>query len=751
MMKNLLLYIAVFAFLTNTSNAQSSTASPIGVAGNHHLTNNKPVVRTLAEMAEEKRTYVPVNTPHPMRAIGASASTAAVSGYLTEGFEGSTFPPSGWQVVDAQDPLNTFVQYATNSHSGAFNAYCNWSPQTVVGEDWLITPQFHVISGDSLTFFFSPQVLPYPPDSLYILVSTTDSALTSFTNVVDLLIEGVNYPTPAAYWYYSYPLTAFAGQDIYVAFQNVNIWGDGIHLDDITMGTKPPDAASESIDVPLFAPTGGISPKATFKNDGDSIISFPVTMTISGGYSSTKNISNLNPGVSQQVTFDPFTPSGPGSYFVTIETALVGDTHLSNDTLSSSILFMDGFTNYGWSVRAPLPDARQGAAVGAINDNVSSKMYVSGGYKPTTVTDSTNLFMPVNNAWSPSNLIGKMVKPAYLASAATVKNNIYVAGGYNIGLTPVNNTQVFDPVFNTWGNGFSMSSPVGDYAVGVFNDSIIYYIGGYSGSVYRNTVQLFVPSGFLWIPGNNLPTAAAGLRGGIIGNKIVVTGGFNANGNIASTFVGDIDPANPYIISWTQVNDYPSGPVSQLAGGASLDAASGLVLFTGGNPLSSGTGALDYTFAYDVNVNQWKVGPPKPTPANTLCNFTAVVDNDSLYMVAVGGNGPNGPLTANEWLNLGPYQVVVGVGENTISNVLLNVSPNPFTDIVNIQFSLDKKAMVKASIVDVLGNELTVLSNKEMKNGVQQLTWDASNFAKGVYICRLIVDGRTTTQKILKY
>ena len=178
-----------------------------------------------------------------------------------------------------------------------------------------------------------------------------------------------------------------------------------------------------------------------------------------------------------------------------------------------------------------------------------------------------------------------------------------------------------------------------------------------------------------------------------------------------------------------------------------------MVLFTGGDPTATGNGtsAVDYTFAFDVNSNQWKVGPPKPTPAYGLCNFTSVVDNDSLYMVALGGFTPAGEIAANEWLNLGPFQLVVGVKENNAASLGLSCSPNPVTDVAKIDFSLVKAAHVKAVIVDVLGNEMEVLTSKNMTTGSQQLIWNSSSCANGIYLCKIWVDGNTATQKIVKY
>ena len=89
--------------------------------------------------------------------------------------------------------------------------------------------------------------------------------------------------------------------------------------------------------------------------------------------------------------------------------------------------------------------------------------------------------------------------------------------------------------------------------------------------------------------------------------------------------------------------------------------------------------------------------------------------------------------------------------ENNVASLGLSVIPNPVSDVARINFSLVKAAMVKAFIVDVLGNELEVLTSKNMNSGSQQLTWNSSGYANGIYFCKVTVDGNTATQKIVKY
>jgi hypothetical protein len=683
---------------------------------------------------------------------GTTALTSAISGFYTEDFEG-TFPPAGWQAIDVLDNTGIWGQSAALPYSGLNSAYMVYSPQGVPGEDWLILPQFTVAAGDSFSFWFAVEYTGYPPDNLNILVSTTDSALTSFTNVVANLSEGVNYPTTqAVYQYYTYDLSSFAGQDIYVAFQNTNTYGDGIYIDKVSIGATPAvNAASVSIDLPNFVPVGTTSPMATFLNSGIAPATFPVTMTITGGYTSTKSVTSLSPGGTIQVTFDPWTTSGPGAETVSVQTQLVGDGLASDDSIATTVQILEPFTNYGWVSKPPMSLTRFDAASGAVNGNDTSYLVAAGGISTGAITAATESFFNVSNSWSN---VAAISNGQFTASAASYGNKIYVIGGYNPPFVAVGDNQIYDVTTGSWTNGAPMPVPVGDYAMGVYQDSLFYYMGGYDGAADEAIVQIYDPATDSWFNGTSMPVAGAAWRGGISGNKIVVTTGYSqATGILSATYVGVIDAVDPAIITWSQWDDYPGGSNARMAGGQSLDDASGLVIFTGGDPTGSGVDGAAATFAYDVNSNTWKVGPEKITPVNNLCNLTSIVDNDSLWVVALGGNDATGEKDVNEWLNLGPY-TIVPVGINTIdaTNSSFTCYPNPFLKYAEINFTLSQKAVVKAVIVDLLGNFMEELCNKEMNSGNQQVRWNAAGYSNGVYFCNIIVNGgKSVTQKLLKY
>jgi hypothetical protein len=166
-----------------------------------------------------------------------------LSGYYQEDFEGA-FPPDGWKVVNVLDPAYGWQQSPYTVYSGNYSVY-NGSA-IGQGEDWLILPKFTVAASDSFSFWFTAESLGFT-DTTQVLVSTTTDDLSSFTTVLATLSDGENYPPVAnLYQYYAYSLSAFAGQDIYVALKNRNLEGDGVYVDLFSIGSLVATGFAES-------------------------------------------------------------------------------------------------------------------------------------------------------------------------------------------------------------------------------------------------------------------------------------------------------------------------------------------------------------------------------------------------------------------------------------------------------------------------------------------------------------------------
>jgi len=121
----------------------------------------------------------------------------------------------------------------------------------------------------------------------------------------------------------------------------------------------------------------------------------------------------------------------------------------------------------------------------------------------------------------------------------------------------------------------------------------------------------------------------------------------------------------------------------------------------------------------------------------TLSIHEAIVDLASLWRTA--------------WENAGrPSPDMVGI-QSTDSNpeafVLENAYPNPFNPSTNIEFSIPKSGFVSMKILNLIGQEVSILVSQRLNSGTHKYMWNASEFASGIYFYRLEVDAEFVQTK----
>lgn len=80
--------------------------------------------------------------------------------------------------------------------------------------------------------------------------------------------------------------------------------------------------------------------------------------------------------------------------------------------------------------------------------------------------------------------------------------------------------------------------------------------------------------------------------------------------------------------------------------------------------------------------------------------------------------------------------------------------PNPFNPVTIIKFSLPLPSeggaqAVRLVVYDILGRQIAVLLNEQLRPGSYEVTWDASNYPSGVYFYKLITDEFLKTKKMI--
>jgi hypothetical protein len=88
----------------------------------------------------------------------------------------------------------------------------------------------------------------------------------------------------------------------------------------------------------------------------------------------------------------------------------------------------------------------------------------------------------------------------------------------------------------------------------------------------------------------------------------------------------------------------------------------------------------------------------------------------------------------------------VSILHSTVNDV--ETYPNPVKGELNIQFSLNESANIRISIVDMIGKELAVISNKIFDNGTHNLAYHTSSLPTGMYLLRIQSADGVITRKI---
>lgn len=102
------------------------------------------------------------------------------------------------------------------------------------------------------------------------------------------------------------------------------------------------------------------------------------------------------------------------------------------------------------------------------------------------------------------------------------------------------------------------------------------------------------------------------------------------------------------------------------------------------------------------------------------------------------------------WLDLYyTYINVTGVEDINVKELVLNISPNPFTTSTTLSYELKQPGKVILSTYNHLG-QMVYQTKENQPQGKQQLQWDAEGFANGIYYYRLQVGEGVANGKMLK-
>ena len=220
--------------------------------------------------------------------------------------------------------------------------------------------------------------------------------------------------------------------------------------------------------------------------------------------------------------------------------------------------------------------------------------------------------------------------PLIASSANTVKNKIYIIGGYHVysngNEISSDEVVIYDPETNSYlANGSPIPTLIDDQSQCVYKDSLIYVISGWSNNTNVPDVQIYDPANDNWLVGTSVPDnnyyKVFGSSAQIVGDTIFYYGGATTGWNFPAQWVlrkGIIDPQDPTQISWSQEIDAPNRNYR-----SACITHGNNVFWIGGSATSynyngiayNGTGGVEPTFTvarFDTDTKIWYEGNGSP-------------------------------------------------------------------------------------------------------------------------------------------
>jgi N-acetylneuraminic acid mutarotase len=365
-------------------------------------------------------------------------------------------------------------------------------------------------------------------------------------------------------------------------------------------------------------------------------------------------------------------------------------------------------------------------------------------FRYNTVADEWEFIAPL-----PDPMGGKIA-----AGASTVKNKIYIIGGYHVNdmCSEVSSKKVhiYDPETNEYlPDGVNIPKAIDDHIQVVWRDSLIFVVTGWSNTNNVTNVQIYNPTKDEWMTGKSIPSHSQwrvfGGSGTIIGDTLYYAGGAgNWNG---STFPptttlrkGFINPNDPTDILWV-------GVTSPLAKGYRMGASdyNGSAVWIGGSDETYNFDGIAYNGSGGVPpLDRIKTYNPQTGQITDIDGFIPkIMDlrgvakiSDNEYIIA-GGMEENQEVTNRTFLitidNLSHLKEV------KISSI--NIFPNPFQD----HFSIEKEGIFDIEIYNTFGQKMI----EKQVSGFEKIQFNS--LPKGVYWLSILNNGqRQHFQKIIK-
>lgn len=622
-----------------------------------------------------------------------------VDAKTTYGFNGIQFPNTGvaksFQVFNSTATTPAMTPSSTSdwsAKSGAKTMVSFGATSTPWSNDWMITPQIQLASdGGTLSFWAKSCDAQYGAEKFRVYVSTSGTAVANFTPLAAVTTT----PSDATWYEYTYNLSAYAGQQVYLAIQCTSDDQFGFAVDDFkvtssTNRTTVPDCASLSL--PANAATNVSAASTVF------------TWTSSSGAESYDFYMDTNPN--------------PTTFVANV----IGTGYSNTTTLAAN-------TTYYWKA---VPKNANGSAAGCAVFSFTTGSLLPGCAINMTPADTATgvVYGPTALSWAaPNSGLPQTGYDLYFgtnpASLTLLASPSATATTYSVTTTVAETTYYWKLVPK---NANGSAQGCATYSFTTRSNPV----APYCGPVTYSSPEPITYVNFKYNTANTSSAVVAGTPSheAFLSKEFKVEQGgtteISVNSNTTST---SLRHYYTVFIDWNNDGDFADA-------GESYYTTSDNYFF---NPGSLGVNTANIV------------------TKNLVVPSTAPLGKVRMRIKAVyGGNPPSSNATTNmqnpcantggtsHWGQAEDYTIeVVPLGSLAVSDIKkanIAVYPNPFVDVVNIS---DVKNVKSISIVDMAGRQVKTLSPSSEIN--------LSELKSGMYIINLnMTDGNIKAIKAIK-
>ncbi len=588
---------------------------------------------------------------------------------LTEGFEGTAFPPSGWTVFRGTNNLGTANDWiqATAPNTGTYSAGNQY--ENVVGgvaEDWLVTSQIDLTtSTNSELLFYAAQSYANTDYGSNYEVKVSTASQTSHADFTTVASYNETTLGNNGFELKTVDLSAYDGMMIYIAFVHLNDDGDNWLIDDIEVRSPLNlDARLDNVSLNRFSLVNTDNPlTCDISNNGSSTIT-SLELSWTDGTANYSDIFNVNiaPGATETIT----------------HTSAVNLSAVDEKNISVNIVNVNGVADGD-----------------AANNTLSTKINTlsQSGTKKVFIEEATGTWC----GWCPRGAVGldymSSTYPESVVAVAVHNGDPMTVSEYDDGIGQYISGYPSGVVDRLVGNVDPSQSSLESTYNQRINDLVPVNISA-DATQSGNQLTITVNATFY----SNFPTAGSDFRFGVVMSEDGVTGTSSGYAQTNYYSGGANGPMGGY-------ENLPSPvPASQMVydhvGRALLGGFNGEA---GSIPATVSNGqTISHTFTYTI---------PATSDVNNMHIIPLLIDQNT------GGISGANEVSVSQALSV---EEVLGIDSITIF-------PNPAKDNINIAFEAGN-GNYNVNVTDMLGRVVItkvyegLFGNQTIKLPVSELT-----------------------------